>query len=47
MTEAQANNSSGLPLSGMLLGFDYGTKRLGIAVSDRDQRYASPLHNHQ
>lgn len=47
MTEAQADNSGGLPLSGMLLGFDYGTKRLGIAVSDRDQRYASPLHNHQ
>ena len=36
-----------LPKNGMVLGFDYGTKRLGIAVSDRDQRFASPLYNHQ
>lgn len=44
MTEG---SSSALPRPGMLLGIDYGTKRVGVAVSDRDQRFASPLHNHQ
>lgn len=36
-----------IPRSGMLLGIDYGTRRVGVAVSDREQRFASPLHNHQ
>lgn len=36
-----------VPHPGMLLGIDYGTKRVGVAVSDRDQRFASPLYNHQ
>ena len=35
-----------LPAFGRLLGLDYGTRRLGIAVSDADQRIASPLDNH-
>lgn len=35
------------PEKGVLLGIDYGTKRVGVAVSDRDQRFSSPLHNHQ
>lgn len=45
----QANSEAAvqLPPTGMVLGFDYGTKRLGIAVSDREQRFASPLYNHQ
>jgi putative Holliday junction resolvase len=36
-----------LPESGVLLGIDYGTKRVGVAVSDRDQKFSSPLYNHQ
>ncbi len=36
-----------IPQSGMLLGIDYGTRRVGVAVCDREQRFASPLHNHQ
>ncbi|MCA9058743.1 MAG: Holliday junction resolvase RuvX [Planctomycetaceae bacterium] len=36
-----------LPERGVLLGIDYGTKRVGIAASDRGQRYSSPLHNYQ
>ncbi len=36
-----------VPEKGVLLGIDYGTKRVGVAVSDRDQRFSSPLHNHQ
>jgi putative pre-16S rRNA nuclease len=26
-----------------ILGIDYGTKRIGLAISDRDRRIASPL----
>jgi putative holliday junction resolvase len=36
-----------VPMTGVLLGIDYGTKRVGVAVSDRDQRFSSPLHNHE
>lgn len=48
-TPAPAANSTPaqLPFPGMLFGIDYGTKRVGVAVSDREQRFASPLHNHQ
>ena len=35
------------PLKGVLLGIDYGTRRVGVAVSDMYQRYSSPLHNYQ
>ena len=37
--------SSELPTFGVLLGIDYGTKRVGVAVSDQDQKFSSPLHN--
>ena len=36
-----------LPRRGRLLGIDYGTKRVGVAVSDVFQEIASPLHNFQ
>lgn len=32
-----------IPLTGVLLGIDYGTKRVGLAVSDSGQIIASPL----
>jgi len=32
-----------IPTSGRLLGLDYGSRRIGIAVSDTDQSIASPL----
>lgn len=35
-----------LPTTGRLLGLDYGTKRLGIAVCDDLQIIASPLENY-
>lgn len=31
------------PTTGRLLGIDFGTKRVGVAVSDVDQRYAAPV----
>ena len=35
-----------LPSRGRLLGIDFGTRRLGFAVSDSDQLMASPLENY-
>src|SRR5579862_1856661 len=34
------------PSRGRLLGLDFGTRRIGIAVSDEEQRFASPLENY-
>lgn len=34
------------PAEGRLLGIDFGTKRVGIAVSTPDQTIASPLDNY-
>ena len=35
-----------LPRTGRLAGIDYGTVRIGVAVTDPDQRLASPLENY-
>src|SRR5262245_54818126 len=34
------------PATGRLAGIDYGTVRIGIAITDREQRIASPLVNY-
>lgn len=44
---ASAESAVELPTEGVLLGIDYGTRRVGVAVSDMYQQYASPLFNHQ
>lgn len=36
-----------VPAEGALLGIDYGSKRLGFAVCDREQTIASPVENYQ
>ena len=36
-----------LPRKGRLAGIDYGTKRVGISVSDIYQEYSSPLQTYQ
>ena len=38
--------SPAFPKHGALIGLDYGTKRIGIAISTRDQTIASPLENY-
>ncbi len=38
--------SDSLPKSGRLAAIDYGTVRLGVAITDPDQRLASPLENY-
>lgn len=35
--------ASGLPCSGRLLGVDFGTVRIGLAISDIEQKISSPL----
>ena len=35
-----------LPRQGRLAAIDYGTVRLGVAITDPDQRLASPLENY-
>ena len=34
------------PTQGRLMGLDYGTKRIGLAVSNPEQTIASPLKNY-
>ena len=36
---------AGFPLAGRLLGIDFGTKRLGLAVCNAEQTIASPVDN--
>lgn len=38
--------SDSLPRIGRLAAIDYGTVRLGVAITDPDQRLASPLENY-
>jgi putative Holliday junction resolvase len=38
--------SSTLPTTGRIAAIDYGTVRLGVAITDPDQRLASPLENY-
>jgi len=38
--------TSELPRTGRLAAIDYGTVRLGVAITDPDQRPASPLENY-
>lgn len=35
-----------VPESGVLLGLDYGTKRVGVAMSNEEQTMALPLENY-
>lgn len=37
------NTESNLPTTGRLVGIDFGTVRIGIAICDKEQQIASPL----
>lgn len=43
MTIEQSPISEDLPDSGRLLGIDYGTVRIGLAMCDESQRWVTPL----
>lgn len=49
MTDSSETNEpfeAEFPTEGRLLGLDYGTKRIGIAISTAEQNIASPLENY-
>jgi putative Holliday junction resolvase len=45
MKNTSESTDEKFPSEGALLAIDYGTKRLGFAVCDRDQRIAFPVEN--
>ena len=42
----EPTNPEPLPTTGRLMGIDYGTKRLGVSISNDEQTIASPLENY-
>ncbi|WP_298866688.1 Holliday junction resolvase RuvX [uncultured Gimesia sp.] len=45
-SEVSHQLNADFPAEGRLLGLDYGTKRVGIAISTFEQNIASPLENY-
>lgn len=45
-SETHNQSKDGFPTEGRLLGLDYGTKRIGIAITTFEQNIASPLDNY-
>lgn len=45
-SETEGTVESESPTEGRLLGLDYGTKRVGIAISTAEQNISSPLDNY-
>ena len=41
-----SDRPDGIPCTGRLLGLDFGTKRLGVAISTAEQTIASPLESY-
>jgi len=45
-SSSEPSSAPGVPSRGRLLGLDYGTKRVGLALSNIDQTIASPLETY-
>jgi putative Holliday junction resolvase len=45
-SDSGAQSAADVPREGRLLGLDYGTQRVGIALSTPEQNLASPLENY-
>jgi putative Holliday junction resolvase len=41
------SGGDGIPQTGRIAGVDFGTVRIGVAITNRDRTLASPLHNYQ
>ncbi|WP_425615594.1 Holliday junction resolvase RuvX [Anatilimnocola sp. NA78] len=41
-----ASMSDGLPRAGRIAAIDYGSVRIGVAITDPDQKFANPLENY-
>ena len=46
MSDSSEPVAGSFPVSGRLLGLDYGTKRLGLALSNVEQTIATPLETY-
>lgn len=46
MSDTSSSNEPAFPTRGALLGIDYGTKRIGVALATEDQSIASPIENY-
>lgn len=46
ISEGGGQSAADVPTQGRLLGLDYGTRRIGVAVCDDMQIIASPLENY-
>jgi putative Holliday junction resolvase len=46
MSASSEPKAADFPAQGRLLGLDYGTKRLGLALSNADQTIATPLETY-
>jgi putative Holliday junction resolvase len=47
MSGSSDSEAAEVPRQGRLLGLDYGTRRIGTAISTPDQTIASPLENYE
>ncbi len=46
MSDSPPSDQPDFPATGRIAGIDYGTKRIGVAITDPDRRLASPLANY-
>jgi len=46
MNSTSEDSEMSFPQTGRLLGLDFGTRRVGVAVSDPGQQFSSPLDNY-
>src|SRR5689334_3011960 len=44
--DASLPPGDGLPRVGRIAALDYGTVRIGVAITDPDQKFANPLENY-
>ena len=45
-TDSTPHSANGVPAAGALFGIDFGTKRIGVAISNPEQTMALPLENY-
>jgi len=46
VSDSPPSDQPDFPTTGRIAGIDYGTKRIGVAITDPDRRLASPLANY-
>ncbi|QDU30903.1 Putative Holliday junction resolvase [Anatilimnocola aggregata] len=46
MKESPPHEPDGVPRTGRIAAIDYGSVRIGVAITDPEQKFASPLENY-